>query len=65
MQQKIVRIEQSLFNRKYRLELDCGHEKWVSRKPRKNVTGCSECSQKHDNNSLHKEGTAFYLQAIK
>jgi len=41
---KIVEIEKSPFNSRYMLVLECGHTKWVSRRPRRDVTHCEQCA---------------------
>lgn len=45
MKQKIVGIDRSPFNRQYMLTLDCGHTKWVKRKPLSKETDCEECKK--------------------
>lgn len=41
---KIVEIEQSPFNRRYMLILECGHVVWVSRRPRREMVHCEQCT---------------------
>ncbi len=45
---KIVEIEQSPFNRRYMLVLECGHTVWVSRRPRREMVHCEQCTAQQD-----------------